>query len=498
MQKPMRCDTELTRFRHPDHPRPRTRRQFLAQGFLTGAATILSPSLFGLLRSPDARAQALTCNIAAGAGRIPFVCFDLGGGASIPGSNVLVGGAGGQLDPLGESGYVKLGLPLDLFPTDPLMVNTELGLAFHADSAFLRGILATTSAATRANVNGCVICARSENDTGNNPHNPMYGINAAGANGDLVALVGTRSSESGGRSAAPQSMVDPAVRPTKVDRPADVTGLVDTGKLVELLDADDAAAVMGAVERISELKLQKMTEAAIVEDLIRCSYIESTDKVASFGDPSLLDPNNDADIAAILAGAGLSIDQSEFRKTASVMKLVVNGFAGAGTIEFGGYDYHDSTRTTGERKDEIAGQAMGSVLEYAARRGQQLMLYVFSDGSVASDGTPDAGAGGKLIWKSDNSGTAGVFILVYDPAGRPQLTAPARQQIGYFRSSGSVETGATRVSNNVEQLAQSIVLNYLALHDEVGELGTVLPNHGLGNATQIDELVAFQPIRSST
>ena len=29
---------------------------------------------------------------------------------------------------------------------------------------------------TRANVNGSAIAARSENDTGNNPHNPMYGI----------------------------------------------------------------------------------------------------------------------------------------------------------------------------------------------------------------------------------------------------------------------------------------------------------------------------------
>ena len=32
-----------------DHPRPKTRREFLAQGFLAGAATVMSPSLFGLL-----------------------------------------------------------------------------------------------------------------------------------------------------------------------------------------------------------------------------------------------------------------------------------------------------------------------------------------------------------------------------------------------------------------------------------------------------------------
>ncbi len=497
----MRTDLELSRFRHPDHPRPVTRRQFLAQGFLTGAAVVTAPGLFGLLRhSGDARAQAVACAVAAGSGKIPFICFDLAGGASIPGSNVLVGGPGGQLDPLAEDGYVKLGLPSDQFPTLPGQVNSELGLAFHSDSAFLRGILDKTSAATRANVNGCVICVRSENDTGNNRHNPMYGINKAGANGDLVTLIGTNSSVSGGNSQAPESMVDPSIRPVKVDRPQDATGLVDTGRLVELLGQSGAAAVMDSVEQISELKLQKMNEDGALEDLIRCGYIETTDKVATFGDPSALDPRNDPDISGAVGsilGPG-EIDQSELRKTASVMKLVVNGLAGAGTIELGGYDYHDSSRSTGEVKDFRAGQAMGAALEYAARRGQQLMLYVFSDGSVSSDGTVDRSVQGrdKLIWKADDSGTAGVFILVYDPTGRPQLVAPARQQLGWFRPSGNVETGASRVANNVAQLAQAVVLNYLALHDELGRFDAVLPGHGLGTPTDRDALVAFQPIRS--
>jgi hypothetical protein len=294
-------------------------------------------------------------------------------------------------------------------------------------------------------------------------------------------------------------MIDPSVRPVKIDRPQDASGLVDTGKLVELLGQSGAAAVMDSAQQISDLKLAKMNEDGALEDLIRCGYVESADKVATFGDPTALDPRNDLDITGA-AGSILApgeIDQSEFRKTASVMKLVVNGLAGAGTLEFGGYDYHDSTRATGERKDFRAGQAMGAVLEYAARRGQQLMLYVFSDGSVDSDGTVDNSADGrgKLIWKSDNSGTAGVFILVYDPVAQPQLLSPARQQIGYFRSSGSVETGANRVANNVEQLVQAVVLNYLALHDELGLFDAVLPGHGLGPAVDRDQLVAFQPIR---
>jgi hypothetical protein len=486
---------------HPSHPRPVTRRQFLGQGLLSGAALVAGPSLLGFFRTPEARAQALACGVSGAAGRIPFLCFDLAGGASVAGSNVLVGGPGGQLDLLSAAGYEKLGLPANLTPlADPLQVNTALGLAFHADSAFLRGILSKASAATLANVNGAVLCARSENDTGNNPHNPMYGINKAGADGSLVTLIGTESSESGGNSQSPMEMIDPSVRPTKVDRAADARGLVDTGKLVQLLNQQDAESVMFALERISQIKLAKMNEDQVVKDLIQCAYSESTDLVGTFGNPAVLDPFLDP----LITGQATSIfsaaemGDNRFERTAAVMKLVLNGFAGAGTIELGGYDYHNGTRATGEVRDFDAGRAMGACLEYAARLGQQLMLYVFSDGSLDSDGQIDNSADGrgKGTWRGDNSSTASVFFLVYDPAGRPPLASPGRSQIGYFRPSGDVETNATRVSNNVTLLAEAIVLNYLALHGQAGSMGQVLPTHGLGSGAELDALIAFAPIRS--
>jgi hypothetical protein len=266
MKKQRRDRSAEVGYRHEGHARPISRRDFLAQGLIAGAAVITLPPIFGRMQgSGVAHAQtAMECGIGAGAGKIPFLCFDLEGGASVSGSNVMVGGPGGQLDFLTAAGYQKMGLPSDMLPSLPDQLNTELGLAFHSDSAFLRGILSKTSAATRANVNGSVIAARSANDTGNNPHNPMYGINKAGADGDLVTLVGTEPSDSGGRSMAPLSMIDPKVRPTKIDRPTDATGLVDTGKLVDLLDQDDAAAVMRAVEEVSDLKLAHMNESPAV------------------------------------------------------------------------------------------------------------------------------------------------------------------------------------------------------------------------------------------
>ena len=212
---------------HSDHSRPRSRREFISQGFMTGAATLYGTSVFSLFANPRQAAAELsgdlqtlkqTCGFATqGAGKIPFICFDLAGGASIAGSNVLLGRSGGQLDFLSTAGYNRLGLPGDMLPSNPAFLNQELGLAFHSDSGFLRGIQQSTSMATRAMTNGAVIAARSENDTGNNPHNPMYGINRAGANGELLALIGSRANDSGGNSLAPASLINPEVRPTKVD-----------------------------------------------------------------------------------------------------------------------------------------------------------------------------------------------------------------------------------------------------------------------------------------
>jgi hypothetical protein len=516
-------------YRHPDHPRPVTRRQFVAQGFVSGAATVIAPTLFGMFAnpraaeaalSPDLEALKASCGFAVqGAGKIPFICVDLAGGSSMAGSNVLTGGQGGQRDFLSVAGYGRLGLPGDMVPNAPNpasatndFIESRLGLLFHLDSAFVRGILERVSVTTAANVNGAVIPARSENDTGNNPHNPMYGIFRAGADGELLTLVGSESSESGGNSMAPSYLVDPGARPTKVDRTSDVTGLVDTGKLVGLLDQDDAVRVMESIERLSNDKLNRVdtgiTRDAVIKDLVRCNYVKAADLTDRYGDPSALNPELDPDIvgpAGIFTRAEFDNDE-EFRKTAAIMKLVINGYAGAGTITMGGYDYHGQGRATGEIMDLRAGRCMGACLEYAARRGVPLMLYVFSDGSLSADGVVDDSVNGrgKFDWTSDNQQTACSFFLVYNPAGRPQLytgdsrPAEQHQQIGWFRNDGSIETAGTPAANNVNLLVETVILNYMALHGEQGQFGARFPGNGLGSASLQDSLIAFNPIVNGT
>ncbi len=508
--------------KHPDHARPKTRREFISQGFVAGTASVFGSSVFSLFANPNSAHAALSSDLEAlksscgfsvqGAGKIPFICFDLAGGANIAGSNVLIGGRGGQKDMLSTAGYSKLGLPPEMIPeaTNPDsmtndFINEELGLAFHSDSAFLRGILEKTSPATRANINGVVIPARSENDTGNNPHNPMYGIYRAGADGSLLSLIGSRSSDSGGNSMAPMDLIDTRVRPTKIDRPSDVTGLVDVGDLVGLLSQEDAVAVMESIQRISDKKMNQVntqiTTDEVIKDLVRCGYVKSADLADRFGNPSSLNPELDDKIVGdtgIFSTSEFNGD-GEFRKTASVMKLIVNGYAGAGNITMGGFDYHTGDRSTGELRDLRAGRCMGACLEYAAKLGKPLMLYVFSDGSVASNGMIDNSVNGrgKGVWTGDNQSTASAFYLVYDPNGRPSAL---RNQVGYMRTDASVETSSSPAANNVNLLVQTVLLNYMALHGEQNLFAeeAYFPKQGLGNNTMRDTLIGLAPIVNGT
>ncbi|MBI3562788.1 MAG: general secretion pathway protein GspF [Gammaproteobacteria bacterium] len=525
-RQPLHPDAPLL---HPDHPRPVTRRQFLRQGFIKGGALVTGPALLNLfLHSEEVKALTnapdltdtnligTTCLGNLAGNTVPFICFDLSGGANLAASNVLVGQQStgdGQIAFLSTTGYSRMGLPATKIPSaNPAFINNTLGLKFHSESAMLAGILDRFKT-NRTNVDGVVFPARSENDTGNNPHNPLYGIAHIGAKGRVSTLIGSVNSDSGGNSLAPTMFMDPSLRPTKVDRPSDVVGLVDTGDLTSVLSQADAVNVMKAVARISKAKVAGINTGLSVsaEDqikkLVNCGYVKAADIAESFGSPDAINPATDPDIVGttgIFSTAEFNAD-SEFRKTASVMKMVLNSerLAGAGCITMGGYDYHTGDRITGERRDLRAGRCIGACLEYAARKNSPLMIYVFSDGSVFSDGTIDNTAltdgavsvpGGKGVWTGDSSTTASSFILVYNPGSKPALlNGDASRQIGYFRADGSVETNATPGANNVNLLVQTVWLNYMALHSSMnGQFSTLFPGHGLG--TGLNALTAFNSI----
>ena len=141
---------------HRDHARPVTRRDFLAQGFISGTGIALGGSLFSLFANPRAAQAALStdlqtlatstnCTLGGLGTNIPFICFDLAGGSNMIGSNVLAGGQGGYMNsPISTAGYSKMGIPGDMVPFPPVastspvsgpnndFVDARLGLPFHS------------------------------------------------------------------------------------------------------------------------------------------------------------------------------------------------------------------------------------------------------------------------------------------------------------------------------------------------------------------------------
>src|SRR5271168_423470 len=513
-----------------EHPRPRTRREFLAQSFITGSAWVVGPSLLAMLAAPryahatlagDIQSLLAPCSITTGAGKIPFICFDLAGGGNIAGSNVLVGGPAGQLDFLSVAGYSKLGLPGTMVPnpsTTGNFIDASFGLRYHSDSAHLRGMKLRASAQAMAGTNGTVIPSLSQNDTNTNPHNPMYAIYEYGARGGLLNLIGSDSSVSGGNSMAPPTMVIAAAQPSVVASPADTEGLVSTGQLSTLLpNSADVTNVLESMKRISDAKYGVVTAypgntalntAAIGSAGIEaCGYTKSAYIVDKYNSPSAVNPDVDPNIvgaSGIFQTAEYQANSS-YQATAAVMKLVIDGNAAAGTIEMGGFDYHSGNRMDGEAKDLNLGNCIGAVLEYANRVGKPVMIYIFSDGSLASNGMIDNSVGGrgKGVWTADNQSVAATYFLVFNPAGRAvsaQSNPEMSLQIGNFNSDGSQNTTGSPAGNNVPNLVQMVVLNYMGLHsaNAISAWPTLWPapnlNNTLGSGTALEPLVAWQPL----
>ncbi|HZC85602.1 MAG TPA: hypothetical protein VE266_01285 [Steroidobacteraceae bacterium] len=526
---------------HENHARPRTRRDFIAAGLMSGPAVVMAPAwLAALLKANRANAggldndiaallDATQCNVPLAGAGLPFICFDLAGGANLVGSEVIVGQQSGsgvlntQTNFLTTAGYGLLGVPGNMVPSSTANVDASLGLLWHADGAIKRGIMSVISPTTAAGVNGAVICAMSQNDTQTNPHNPMYGIAMAKRTGQLLTLIGTNSSVSGGNSMAPMELINPAYQPTVIAQPSDATALVPlppggspdplTVATIESQTrisagtspqsgSSDTAAFTGALSMPgAQPGVQLYTDGtsdAQLKNQVRCAYVKAANTVNTFGDPTSLDATKDAIIQPMMTSTGLTFMDRDFAKTATVMKMVLHGFAGAGTITMGGYDYHDGTRATGESRNFKAGQMIGMVLQYASAVGQPVMIYVFSDGSLNANSMLDTSAAGrgKLGWQGDNSSVASTFFLAYSPKGvRPALRGAAgAQQIGAFTPDGNVVSTSSPAANSVDSLVYTLLLNYMGLSGTDSQFAATFPMQTLGGAGQTGPLTVFQPI----
>jgi hypothetical protein len=466
--------------------RLKTRRDFLSHGLISASAFTWMPSVLSLIQSNSIQAA---CAVPQMNTKTPVIIIDLSGGANIPGSNVMVGGAGGQQDFL--TTYQTLGLPQDMHPSMGGMLDTEMGLAFHSDSPFSRGMKSIMNAQERARVDGAIFCSSSSDDTANNTLNPSYWLNKAGAKGGLSQLAGTRNSPSGGKSVAPMTSINPSLQPVQLNRPSDALGLVNIGKLGELFNDAKAQRILKSIERMSEQKIMKFNQQALpdqIKELVRCGYVGSQDLISQYSADAI-----DASLDPLVAQAFDNLNDGNQRKTATIAKLVLDGHVGVGTVEKGGYDYHNKTRATGEIRDFEAGELIGRIVKLAALKQKNVMIYVYTDGGVTARAELDNSENGrgKYVWSGDSGQRSSAFMMVYRHAGRATLRNGTRQ-VGHFKESGGVENTATPASNSSLNLAKLVTANYLALHGEEGMLSQVVGDNPFGQ--NLGQYLIFQPI----
>jgi hypothetical protein len=498
---------------------------------------------------PTISAQEMECKLQAAStagmgstGPVPFITIDLAGGANLMGSEAIAGMAGVPTNFISTAGFSKLGVPGTMVPTSTAFIDMSMGLPFHADSAILRGIKLKASATILSKVNGVVIPAISQNDTSSNPLNAMHLIAKAVSGlpaqsnglpvpyGQYATLVGTNATPSGGNSAAP-APVDPTLQPTRIATSADNAALVGSSPgvasaaTVSVLESQAristgiTAVTAGATPTagptgtfggsvVGPMTLISTTSSAVAADAataaaadlalkeqIRCAYVKTGFTAATSMGPDSVNPDKDMLIVGGTASIFTAMDytDSDIKKTAAVMKLVMNGYAGAGTIVLGGFDYHSGNRADGETRNQHAGVVIGAILAYADAVNTPVMINIISDGSLTSTGNADTSTAGrnKLGWQGDSQQVAASLILAYSPKGRP---VAAINQIGSLNADGTVNATSSPGANAPNLVTQLVTLNWMALNGIQANFATVFPTQGLGAATAQTALTAFTKI----
>jgi hypothetical protein len=255
---------------------------------------------------------------------VPFLVFDLAGGAALPG-NFLVGKHGGVYDWLNS--YTNLGWN----PRADGAIDARFGLpmAGNGVSKILEGMLSVMSTEAQAGLRMGSLLTWSMDDSRSNQLSALTLVSRAGNVGTAIPVgVGMYPTPSGGYSSGPLN--DASLRPLHVQSLRSLTSASD-----QVVDPRREYAV---------------------SDLYRLS--ENTSEF----DRSVI-------IGAIVAN-------------------VIQGRTGPGAITITGCDYTDETQTTGDTKDLEIGIEIGRAVELARRYRRPLFFQIITDGGMyARSGT---------------------------------------------------------------------------------------------------------------
>lgn len=451
------------------HARPRTRRDFLKYGLIPVAGQILMPTLLtSLLTSKRAFAGDK-----AGSGYIPFLVFDMAGGAALPG-NFLVGQAGGPEDLCSD--YSKLGW--DPRGSDALDKSFGLPMAKNA-SQLLAGMRQGASAEALANLRMGSFCHFSQDDTSSNQISALTLVAHAGLRGRFIPQgVGARNSISGGNSDA--ALKEAQYKPLFVQSTRDIQEAISHGPAFESFDDDH---ILSLSRLIVEMSAEQIRNIPNNEKLIE-SAGNGYGRMQTYGKTIAgLDPTQDQNATQVYGLNRGGNPQDENQIFGSIAHNVLRGNTGPGAITIGDFDYHNKGQKFADGKDLEMGVQIGRAVELAHRTKTPLFFQILTDGGVSAKS-------GSRDWEEDSNVRSMTVIGFYHPTRPPEQR---RLQVGEYTAKGVVNQDNPLIGGGADQaplkVADAVLANYLAACGKIGEYEK--SSNGKFRNMEIDQVLIF-------
>ncbi len=460
--------------------RPVTRRELLGAGLMSFTASMTVPTLAGMM-IPRYASAAENCpsSAAGGSAMTTFITLNLAGGAMLA-ANYLPTDQGRQPLPT----YNIMGLGNGSVP-----VEREFGnVPFAGDdgtgniiSKLLVGIRATASQDTLSKTAFVSVPVRSRDDSGANPFDISGLVAKAGLLGAELPNLGRRQSDTGMNHM--YAKVKPPT-PLIVGNYSDIDGALNLGATGPLsnLSEEQRLSVLGLVKKLSETQTTRVLQNAggrMLSNLVECA-IGKNIEIAQAEKPSV-DVRQDASLRGVWGVDAGANDNNQDVIFGSMVKAGLIGTAGTVTLERGGYDYHNNTRTTGDQRDQEAGATIGRILESASLFNKKVFLYVTSDGACVSPTSDDRNA----PWRSDRGSAGIVYMLAFDPSGRPETSD---HMVGHF-TDGQAADNTFVTGGNPELAASAVFANYLKFNNRMDLIQPVLGT--TFNTSQLDQVIKF-------
>lgn len=455
--------------------KPVTRRDFLGAGLLSFSATMTMPTLASLLMPQQAFAQEACPSAAGAANMIPFVTLNLAGGAMLA-SNYVPMDQGGQPLPT----YNKMGLGNGAVPIEREFGNVPF--AGNGISKLLTELRNTATNSTLAKTAFVAIPVRSRDDFSMNPFDASGMIAKAGLIGTDLPNLGSNSTITGIRQN--YSKVKPPT-PLTVRNFTDIEGALGLGRTngpLSPLEDSQKISLLKLISRLSGSQVEKVNANSggrVLASLVECA----TNKNISIAEKPMpdVDVRLDSALANVWGVAQNTNSNDRNVVFGSMVKSSLTGLSGTVSLEQGGYDYHNGTRTTGDQRDGQAGATIGRILESAALLNKPVFIYVTSDGSCVSEISEDRAA----PWRSDRGSAGMAFMICFNPAGRPQTNG---FQLGAFTSGQAADTNFI-TGGSPELTAAAVFANYLRLNNRIDLLTPTIGN--TFNTNQLDQVIKF-------